>query len=199
MHLGMFPNLIRGSNREWEGDPHESSRRVRNVTLVGFSLVCSLGACDMLSHFIGMEQQSTVFPAGHAGASATIDFVVPTSRYVGVYLVFNRHAPNMSADQMTRILGDGGYDPVTGVRLNNGIPIPLTVVISSVGEPDGLRFKQDVFSEELESWGPDDVYKKITGLRLKRGHYEAVVVSREDVPIIHEMSVRLDVHAPSRK
>lgn len=161
-------------------------------------LTIGLGGCGMLSHFISMKQYNKPFTAGNIGSQETIEFHVPTQRSVGVYLIFRNNKELYLDGKINDLLGDGGVESITLKRLNNGVPIPLSIKMrrSDTGE---IIQNKTVHQLEYDGGSGNGVYKVITSAYLPRGNYSVTVVSLENVPAIQGMPIDLDVHAPAMK
>ncbi len=87
--------------------------------------------------------------------------------------------------RVVKLAGDGGYDPKTNKRLNNGLPIPLKLKITRL-DPAGeiSTYDKEITEEELEAYRADGkgLSKIIDRIKLSRGHYRVHVEALRDIP-----------------
>jgi hypothetical protein len=97
------------------------------------------------------------------------------------------------------LVGDGRYSP-SGVRLNNGIPIPVALKITRANGTAKVDILDREFSDlEFAGFTGSSFIKTITVVSLRTGDYKVRVFSLRDVPEFHGVPINFDVHVALRK
>lgn len=138
------------------------------------------------------------FSAAQKGAVLTIDFEVIENNFYTFILTMGFKKNDMTDTQrVVKLAGDGGYDPKTHKRLNNGLPIPLKLKISRL-KPSGeiSIYDKEIIEEELEAYRADakGLSKKIDRIKLAPGNYRVRVEALRDIPELAATPIQFGIY-----
>jgi hypothetical protein len=140
------------------------------------------------------------FAAGLPGVTIDTNIRIYSTNFYQFYLIlhFKEHDPQ-DRNRVQSLAGTGQTD-ASGRPINNGLPIPVRLILSRV-EGDNIEslIDETFFEQRLESHGANSFSKIITGRTLDPGEYRIRLESLQNIPELSDVSVSFNVHAPPRK
>ena len=158
------------------------------------AVTIALTSCDMLSP---SAHASVPFKAaGMKGASAQLEFYVPTTKTYFFYLNLHYLKGNREdQERVSQLLDSWARHNGQPVRL--GPPIPLHLTISRMDNDRSEVVLDGQYAQHKLNGHGDDYFSDLIAFKsLHPGHYRAQIIETEDVPPLQNVPVRFDVHVP---
>lgn len=159
-----------------------SKRHAMTALIALFPLLSSCATAER----VPTEPVDLPFSACQKAAVLAFDFEsVEDAFYTFVLTLQTSQTDAAQRARVFKFLGDGGHDPATGKRLNNGLPIPLKLNIVRLDHGTNPSiYDKEILEEELQSSGREEFTKLIDKIKLPRGLYRVHVEALADIPAL---------------
>lgn len=135
------------------------------------------------------------FAVAQKGSILTFDFEAVENNLYTFILIFQWSNDVAERAHLVRFRGDGGYDPKTHKRLNNGLPIPLRLKISRLDPPGELSiYDKEITEEELSGYSTKEFTKIIDRIKLSPGNYRVHVEALRDIPELAATPIQFGIY-----
>jgi hypothetical protein len=140
------------------------------------------------------------FQAGVKGAVLDTQFRVRTTEGYNFNLDLHFRENNAQDRERVRELAGTGQYNRAGRQINTGLPIPVRLRVSRIGDGVESVVLDGAFTDhDLEGFSASYYAKIITGARLEPGTYRVRIEALQDIPELNDVLVQLDIHTSRRK
>lgn len=170
--------------------------KMRRIFLVVWALL-TFHSMKAVAESLPKQPIFLPFAVAQKGTVLTFDFEAVENNLYTFILTFQLNDDAVTRAGVAKFMGDGGYDPKTHKRLNNGQPIPLRLTISNLNSSSDIPiFDKVIIEEELEAFRGDakGFSKIIDRIKLSSAKYRVHVEALRDIPELTATPIEFGIY-----
>jgi len=173
--------------------------RIRKMTAAIVMIVLGVGIVTFWQSPLYLD---IPFRAGVEGTVLDTEITIPYRDYYQFYLILHCKPDDPADHSRLQILAGTGETNASGRRVNNGIPIPISLRITTIGRNNSIPkvvLDETISDLPLDSFNELLFSKLILGINLDANVYAVRLEALRDIDELSNTSISFSIHLPVRK